>query len=66
MENRTKEILEKQLELLSERSNECPGEYLSQITTAMCEICDRLCHCQTDEATTKAYIKACENLSKLY
>jgi hypothetical protein len=38
MENKDKELLREQLELLAERSKECPDEELPKLSSAMVDI----------------------------
>ena len=42
MDQKIKEVLHQQMELLAERSKTCDDSYLSEITNAMCELSDRL------------------------
>lgn len=67
MENKYKETLEKQLQLLSERSEREPQSVvLAQITYAMCEVVKLLnqdCQVDTYNALSNAY-RECETRKK--
>lgn len=51
MDQKIKEILHQQLELLAERSKTCDVVYLPEITQAMCAIADRL-PCESGKTIT--------------